>query len=46
MAKEKKKSKSEKTLDAIDRLKSRAEEEKTARERVINESDFLKQFEK
>jgi len=46
MAKKKKKTKAEKTLDAIDRLKSRAEEDKTQREEVVNEDDWLKQFEK
>ena len=42
---DKKKRKSS-TLDSIDRLKTKAEEEKTEREKVVNEEDFLKQFEK
>lgn len=41
MAKEKKKSQSEKVLDRIDRLKLKAEQEKTAKEQVINTDEFL-----
>jgi len=46
MAKKKVKSQSEKVLDRIDRLKTKAEEAKTQREKVVHEDDWLKQFEK
>ena len=44
MAKEKQKSQSEKVLDRIDRLKSRAEEAKTQRDKPITETEFLEKL--